>query len=166
MTRIVPYHLWTYLITTASPPGPPSPRPPSGSCRSSWTSPRLPCPRRSPCSPWLRTLVRTITNKQKGEEVVVVFDGVTVVWRCLGVKNGAALTRVSTVPRREKKTQSQRVSLLRSGTSSQVRPNPLALWRLVKLSPLAHAGNPRSSCVHSTRAVSSRARPPSSPPGQ
>lgn len=49
----------TYLITTVSPLWPPSPRPPSGSCQSSWTSPRQPCPRRSPYSPCLRSQGRT-----------------------------------------------------------------------------------------------------------
>lgn len=53
------YQDGTYLITTVSPLWPPSPRPPSGSCQSSWTSPRPPCPRRSPYSPWLRSQGRT-----------------------------------------------------------------------------------------------------------
>lgn len=45
----------TYLIKAASLPWLPSLRPLAGFCQSSLTSPRLPYPRRSPCSPWLQT---------------------------------------------------------------------------------------------------------------
>lgn len=45
----------TYPAAAASPLWPPSRRPLGGSCQSFWISPLQPCPRRSPCSPWLRT---------------------------------------------------------------------------------------------------------------
>lgn len=55
----------TYPAAAASPLWPPSRRLLGGSCLSFWISPRQPCPRRSPCSPWLRTHDQPSTNEQK-----------------------------------------------------------------------------------------------------
>lgn len=55
----------TYPAAAVSPPWPPSPRLLAGSCQSFWISPRQPCPRRSPCSPWLRTHDPACTDEQR-----------------------------------------------------------------------------------------------------
>lgn len=58
----------TYRAAAASPLWPPSLRLLGGSCQSFWISPRQPCPRRSPCSPWLRTHDQASTDQQGGEK--------------------------------------------------------------------------------------------------
>lgn len=57
----------TYPGAAVSPLWPPSLRLLGGSCQSFWTSPRQPCLRHSPCSPWLRTHDQASTDEQGGE---------------------------------------------------------------------------------------------------
>lgn len=163
----------TYLITTVSPLWPPSPRPPSGSCQSSWTSPRPPCPRRSPYSPWLRSQGRTDHShaqaNKKGlwcQPMPRNKDGATPLGNP-ALPCGLIKQLIVEFARTYTHTQKKQSAYLSwSLQSSEMKPKHwLCRCRAVTAGPCRKAQSPLS-CIHPHARVVGLVRSRCSPPGQ